>query len=86
MKKLYLVETNGTKEFWTIEMLPNCDSNAVAVLHSLYNDESVDAKDTSGVEDDSSWGDGGNGCVVTLTANELDHLFDQVKILDERNF
>ena len=79
MKKLYLVETNGTKEFWTVD-------DEQMVLRSLYNGESVDAKDASGVEDDSSWGDGGNGCVVTLTANELDHLFDQVKILDERIF
>lgn len=86
MKKLYLVDTLGTREFWTIETLSNCNSNAVAVLRSLYNDESVDAKDASGVEDDSSWGDGGNGCVVTLTANEFEHLFDNVKILDERNF
>lgn len=80
MKKLYLIETNGTREFWTVEMMPEGDPDAVALLRSLYNDESVDASDASGVEDDSSW------YVVELTAEELEHLFDDVKILDERNF
>ena len=103
MKKLYLVETNATREFWTVEMLPEGDPEhfykrtsdnifsrthgregdpeVVAVLRSLYSNESVDANDASEVEDDSSWEN-----VVALTADEFEHLFDNVKILDERNF
>lgn len=56
------------------------DEPVVAVLRSLYNEESVDAEDTSMVEDDSSWD------AVALTADELDHLFDNVKIIDSREF
>ena len=81
MKKLYLVDTNATREFWTVEMLPEGDPEVVAVLRSLYSNESVDARDASEVEDDSSWEN-----VVALTAEELENLFDNVKILDERNF
>lgn len=104
MKKLYLVDTLGTREFWTVEMLPEGDPEhfyrrtfdnlfsptygkitgdpeVVAVLRSLYSNESVDAKDASGVEDDSSWEN-----VVALTAEEFEHLFDNVKVLDERDF
>ena len=92
MKKVYLVKTNGTKEFWTVEMLedggqaeliertPNNvdDEPVVAILRSLYSEESVDAQDTSVVEDDSSWD------AVALTAEELEHLFDGVDIIDGR--
>lgn len=92
MKKVYLVKTNGTKEFWTVEMLadgdqaeliertPNNvdDEPVVAILRSLYSEESVDAQDTSAVEDDSSWD------AVALTAEELEHLFDGVDIIDGR--
>lgn len=103
MKKLYLVETNATREFWTVEMLPEGDPehfykrtsdnlfsrtygrggdpDVVAVLRALYSNESVDANDASGVEDDSSW-----EIVVALTAEEFEHLFDDIKILDERDF
>jgi len=103
MKKLYLVDTLGTREFWTVEMLPEGDPehfykrtsdnifspthgregdpDVVAVLRSLYSNESVDANDASEVEDDTSWEN-----VVALTAEEFEHLFDKVKILDERNF
>lgn len=73
MKKLYLVETNGTQEFWTVD-----DENMI--LRSLYNDESVNAEDCDNVEDDSSWDE------TKLTAEELEHLFDNVEIVDERLF
>lgn len=95
MKKLYLVETNAGREFWTVAPLPEgdpehfyertvdnaADEPVVAVLRSLYSNESVDAKDASGVEDDSSWEN-----VVALTAEEFERLFDDVKVLDERDF
>lgn len=73
MKKLYLVNTNGTREFWTVD-----DENMI--LRSLYSDESVDAEDCEDVEDDSSWDE------TKLTAEELEHLFDDVEIVDERLF
>lgn len=73
MKKLYLVDTIGTREFWTVD-----DENMI--LRSLYNDESVDAEDCDDVEDDSSWDE------TKLTAEELEHLFDNVEIVDERLF
>lgn len=73
MKKLYLVNTLGTREFWTVD-----DENMI--LRSLYNDESVDAEDCDDVEDDSSWDE------KKLTAEELEHLFDDVEIVDERLF
>lgn len=103
MKKVYLIETNATREFWTVEMLPEGDPDhfyrrtsdnifsrthgrkgdpeVVAVLRSLYSNESVDAENCDIVEDDSSWEN-----VVALTAEEFEHLFDNVKILDERDF
>ena len=103
MKKLYLIETNATREFWTVEMLPEGDPEHFfrrtsdnlfsrthggegdpevgAVLRSRYSNESVGAKGASGVEDDSSLEN-----VVALTAEELEHLFDNAKILDEREF
>ena len=73
MKKVYLVKTNGTKEFWTVD-------DEAMILRSLYNDESVDAVNCDEVEDDSSWDE------VELTQDELDRLFDGVEILDEREF
>lgn len=73
MKKVYLVKTNGTKEFWTVD-------DEAMILRSLYNDESVDAENCDAVEDDSSWDE------VELTADEFDRLFDDVDILDERDF
>ena len=73
MKKVYLVKTNGTKEFWTVD-----DENMI--LRSLYNDESVDAEKCDNVEDDSSWDE------VELTEDEYAHLFDGVEIIDERDF
>ena len=73
MKKLYLVNTNGTREFWTVD-------DEQMILRSLYSNESVDAENCDGVEDDSSWDE------TELTSNELDHLFDDVDIIDERDF
>lgn len=73
MKKLYLVDTNGTREFWTVD-----DENMI--LRALYSNESVDAENCDDVEDDSSWDE------VDLTAGELKHLFDNVDIIDERPF
>lgn len=94
MKKLYLVNTLGTREFWTVEMLPEgapehfyertadntADEPVIAVLRSLYSNESVDAENCDDVEDDSSWDE------VALTEDEYAHLFDRVKIIDERDF
>ena len=73
MKKVYLIKTNGTKEFWTVD-------HDEMILRSLYNDESVDAESCDEVEDDSSWDE------IKLTHDEYDHLFDGVLILDEREF
>lgn len=73
MKKLYLVKTNGTREFWTVD-------DEDMILRALYSDESVDADDCDDVEDDSSWD------TVKLTTSELEHLFDNVDIIDERPF
>ena len=73
MKKVYLIKTNGTKEFWTVD-------HDEMILRSIYNDESVDAESCDEVEDDSSWDE------VELTQDEYDHLFDGVEILDEREF
>lgn len=73
MKKLYLVDTNGTREFWTVD-------DESRILRSIYNDESVDAENCDNVEDDSSWGE------VELTKDEYAHLFDDVEIIDERDF
>lgn len=73
MKKVYLVKTNGTKEFWTVD-------DEAMILRSLYNNESVDAENCDEVEDDSSWDE------VELTENEFNHLFDNVEIIDERDF
>lgn len=98
-KNVYLVETNASREFWTLEPLPNgddehfyertpnndADEPVVAVLRALECAESYEAEDTSRVEDDSSWeGVGGNSCTVALTATEYEHLFDNVKIIDSR--
>lgn len=73
MKKLYLVKLNGTREFWTVD-------NENMILRSLYSDESVDAENCDNVEDDSGWDE------VELTEEKLDHLFDGVEIIDEREF
>lgn len=73
MKKLYLVNTNGTREFWTVD-------DEQMILRSLYSNESVDAENCNEVEDDSSWNE------VELTADEYAHLFDDVEIIDERDF
>lgn len=73
MKKVYLVNTNGTREFWTVD-------DEQMILRSLYSNESVDAENCDIVEDDSSWDE------VELTADELEHLFDDVEIIDERDF
>lgn len=73
MKKLYLVNTNGTREFWTVD-----DENMI--LRSLYSNESVDAASCDEVEDDSSWDE------VELAEEELEHLFDDVEIIDSRLF
>lgn len=73
MKKLYLVKTNGTQEFWTVD-----DENMV--LRYLYSNESVDATDCDEVEDDSSWDE------TNLTTQELEHLFDDVEVIDSRHF
>ena len=73
MKKVYLVDTLGTREFWTVD-----DKNHT--LRSLYSNESVDAENCDIVEDDSSWDE------VELTEDEYAHLFDRVKIIDEREF
>lgn len=73
MKKLYLVNTNGTREFWTVD-------DEQMILRSLYSDESVDAENCDCVEDDSSWDE------TELTDEELAHLFDEVEIIDERDF
>lgn len=97
MKKLYLVKTSGTKEFWTVEELEegdkaeyaprtvdtdggsvSVDVPVVAVVRSLYSDESVDAENCDGAEDDSGWD------AVALTAEEFEHLFDGVQVIDER--
>lgn len=75
MKKLYLVDTLGTREFWTVD-----DEHGQMILRSLYSNESVDAENCDGVEDDSSWDE------VELTEDEYAHLFDRVKIIDERDF
>ena len=73
MKKLYLVDTNGTREFWTVD-----DENMV--LRYLYNNESVDAAGCDDVEDDSSWGE------VVFSFDDFHHLFDNVDIIDSRPF
>lgn len=73
MKKLYLVNTLGTREFWTVD-----DENHI--LRSLYSNESVDAENCDIVEDDSSWDE------VELTEEEYARLFDRVKIIDEREY
>lgn len=74
-KRLYLVETNGTREFWTVEK-----DEGVITLRSIYNDESVDAENCDAVEDDSSWDE------RLLTDDEYEHLFDGIKIIDEKDF
>ena len=73
MKKLYLVDTNATREFWTVD-------DEDMILRALYSDESVDAEDCDDVEDDSSWNE------IALSPDELKHLFDNVDIIDERPF
>lgn len=73
MKKLYLVNTNGTREFWTVD-----DENMV--LRYLYNNESVDANDCDEIEDDSSWD------ISYLDMEQLEHLFDGVEVIDSRLF
>lgn len=73
MKNLYLVDTNATREFWTVD-----DENLI--LRALYSDESVDAENCDDVEDDSSWDE------IELTEDELKRLFDNVDIIDERPF
>lgn len=73
MKKLYLVDINGTREFWTVD-----DENRI--LRSIYNDESVDAENCDDVEDDSSWD------VEYMDVEQMDHLFDGVEIIDSRLF
>lgn len=74
-KRLYLVETEGTREFWTVEK-----KEGVITLRSLYNDESVDAENCDAVEDDSSWDE------IELTDKQYKNLFDGVTIIDERDF
>lgn len=73
MKKVYLVDTLGTREFWTVD-------DKTHILRSLYSNESVDAENCDIVEDDSSWDE------VELTEEEYAHLFDRVKIIDERDY
>lgn len=73
MKKVYLVNTNGTREFWTVD-------DEQMILRSLYSNESVDAENCDSVEDDSSWDE------TELNDEELAHLFDEVEIIDERDF
>lgn len=73
MKRVYLVKTNGIKEFWTVD-------DETMILRSLYNNESINAKNCYAVEDDSSWDE------TELTADEFDHLFDEVEIIDEDEF
>lgn len=73
MKRVYLVKTNGIKEFWTVD-------DETMILRSLYNNESINAKNCYAVKDDSSWDE------TELTADEFDHLFDEVEIIDEDEF
>lgn len=95
MKKLYLVNTNARREFWTVEMLENGEQvetvertldnrdwsiPVVCILRFLECDECYDVGNCDCVEDDSSWGE------MALTADELAHLFDDVEVLDERDF
>lgn len=73
MKTLYLVNTLGTKEFWTV------DTERME-LRSLYSEEVLDAQNCDGVEDDSNW-----DC-TEISEEELKHLFDDVEIIDEKEF
>lgn len=72
MKKLYLVEKNDIREFWTID-----DEN---VFRYYYGYESAEAENCDGVEDDTDW------IAVELMTSEIERLFDDVKVIDERDF
>lgn len=72
-KRVYLVKTNGTKEFWTVD-------HGAKIWRFIYNDESVDAENCDAVEDDSSWDS------IEMSEDEFECLFDDVEIIDEREF
>ena len=74
-KHLYLVDTTAAREFWTIEIV-----KGEIVLRVISNNESSRAKNCDSVEDDSSWD------VIYLDEYQLDHLFDTVKIIDDKEW
>lgn len=74
-KRLFLVNTLGTREFWTVEK-----NEGVITLRSIENLESIYAENCDAVEDDSSWDE------IELTDKQYENLFDGVKIIDERDF
>ena len=84
-KKVYLVEREDeTREFWTVK-----NDEGITTFCSLRNEESMSAKDTSIFEDkdgdvaveelsSKGWSE------QRLTDDQFEHLFDNVKIIDER--
>lgn len=84
-KKVYLVEReDGSREFWTVK-----NDEGITTFCSLRNEESMGAKDTSIFEDkdgdvaveelsSKGWSE------QRLTDEQFEHLFDNVKIIDER--
>ena len=84
-KKVYLVEReDGSREFWTVK-----NDEGITTFCSLRNEESMSAKDTSIFEDkdgdvaveelsSKGWSE------QRLTDEQFEHLFDNVKIIDER--
>lgn len=74
-KHLYLVDTNAAREFWTVEIV-----NGEIIVRVISNSESSRAKNCDSVEDDSSWD------VFYLDEDQLDHLFDTVKIIDDKEW
>ena len=74
-KHLYLVDTNAAREFWTIEIV-----KGEIILRFISNNESSRAKNCDSVEDDSSWD------INYLDEYQLNHLFDTVKIIDDKEW
>lgn len=71
-KMLYLVETNGSREFWEVE-------NRKGVITLRYM-RSNTAKNCDGVYSDTNW------CERRLPDKEFDELFADVKIIDSKCF
>lgn len=71
-KMLYLVETNGSREFWTVENR----EGVITLRYVRFND----AKNCDEVYSDDSWYE------KRLSDKEFDNLFADVKIIDSKCF